>query len=684
MRALTPSPESVDARGQVTRATVMFADVVGFSDLAEKIGPEGAYSAVTGAVKILDGIARRHGGSVDKYLGDCVMVVFGHPVPTADAAGAAAAAALEMREQFREYRRGLDVAAVLGLVVGINTGAMVAGDIRGGAIREFHVLGDTVNVAARLKAQAPRGAIYVGPETHDETKNTFEYELLGRVRLKGKTADVPIFELIASHERRSGTGSGVKRIASFPLIGRASEIGLLATQLAALAMGRGGVLLIVGEEGIGKSRLVAEAETLPAAQQATIIHARTGAGSRARPGALLADLLLACESDTGGASAAPAAVAHRLVERLRARAVDHLVVVLEDLHEADPDSLALLPDVVTRLREHAVLFLLTVRPEGPYERLRGALPPSSHDEIRLGPLASDEAGRLVDAVAVDAMSDDSRQMIIARALGNPARLVSGTYLEPALRTERERTRPARRQDDTERRRATILFADITGFTSLTERAGAERAYPVVVGCLRLLDDIACKHGGTVEKYLGDCVMALFGVPEAIEDAPRAAVNAAIEMRRRVRAYSESVGAEMRLDVHSGINTGLGIAGDISGPLIREFAVMGDPVSVADELKDLAPAGHVYVGLDVYRATREVFEYRELEASARKGRGTPVRVFELLSEQERLHRARIGSERRVFSTLVGREDELAHAARHAGSPPRGTGRHREHFRRGGPR
>jgi tetratricopeptide (TPR) repeat protein len=86
--------------------------------------------------------------------------------------------------------------------------------------------------------------------------------------------------------------------------------------------------------------------------------------------------------------------------------------------------------------------------------------------------------------------------------------------------------------------------------------------------------------------------------------------------------------------------------------------MGDPVSVADELKDLAPAGHVYVGIDVYRATREVFEYREVEATATKGRDTPVRVFELLSEQERLHRARIGSERRVFSTLVGRDDELS--------------------------
>ncbi len=653
-------PGSAGPRAQTTRATVMFADIVGFTALAERIGPEGAYFAVTGALKILDGIARRHGGSVDKYLGDCVMVVFGYPVPIADGAGAAAAAALEMREQFHEYRRGLDVAAALDLVVGINTGAMVAGDIRGGVIREFHVLGDAVNVAARLKAKAPRGAIYVGPETHGETQDAFEYEPLGRMRLKGKTAEVPIFELIGSRERRSGSGTGARRAASVPFVGRAHELGLLARHLDALAAGRGSVVLVVGEEGIGKSRLLAEAETLPAAGRTAFIHARTGVGSRARRGGLLADLLLACAPATEGASATASAIADRVGERLRGRSADRLVVVLEDLHDADPDSLDRLPGVVAGAREQAVLFLLTLRPEpaGPIERLRRALAPSACDEIRLGSLTSDESGRLIDAVAGEAMSDDSRQMILARAGGHPTRLISGTFLEPALRAERERERHARRSEETERRRATILFADITGFTSLTERAGAERAYPVVVGCLRLLDEIARKHGGTVEKYLGDCVMALFGVPEAIEDAPRAAVNAAIEMRRRVRAYSESVGAEMPLDVHSGINTGLGIAGDISGPLLREFAVMGDPVSVADELKDLAPAGHVYVGIEVQRATREVFEYRELEASARKGRDAPIRVFELLSEQERLHRARIGSERRVFSSLVGRDDELA--------------------------
>lgn len=663
-----PGPEP---SARVTRATVMFVDIVGFTELSEDIGSERAYFAVTGAVRMFDGIARRHGGAVDKYLGDCVMVVFGHPVAIADPAASAAAAAIEMREALRECNRGLEAAAALDFVVGINTGTMVAGDVRGGALREFHVLGDAVNVAARLKAKAPQGRILVGPETHRETCDAFEYLPLGDMPLKGKTSTVAIFELVGSRARRSGAGVGAGRLTDVAFVGRARELAAVEARLDALRGGRGGVVLVVGEEGMGKSRLLAETEALPSARQLTIVHARTAVGSQSRPGLLLEDLLLACSPEApdgadatvapdpiADAGAEPEALAQRLVAGVRRLAERlPLVVVLEDLHRADPSSLALLPDIVAQVRSEAVLFLATLRPASgdACAELRGAL--GADEEIVLGPLSGDESALLIDAVGGE-MSDDGRELVLAYARGHPTRLINGTFLEPALRAERERAgRHERRSDDTERRRATILFADITGFTSLTERAGAERAYPVVVGCLRLLDEIARKYGGTVEKYLGDCVMALFGIPEAIEDAPRAAVNAAIEMRRRVRAYSEGLGAEMRLDVHSGINTGLGIAGDVSGPLIREFAVMGEPVSVADELKDLAPAGQVYVGEEVYRATGEVFAYREVDSGARERRRARTRVFELLSQQERLHRARIGAERRVFSPVVGRDDEL---------------------------
>jgi tetratricopeptide (TPR) repeat protein len=153
-------------------------------------------------------------------------------------------------------------------------------------------------------------------------------------------------------------------------------------------------------------------------------------------------------------------------------------------------------------------------------------------------------------------------------------------------------------------------------------------------------------------------MVLFGVPEAIEDAPRAAVNAAIEMRRRLREYNRKHDLSMPLEVHSGINTGLGIAGDISGPLIREFAVMGDSVEVADQLTDLAPPGAIYVGPETRRFTRDVFEYRALDPLPLRGGDAHFEPYELLSTEPRRYRARIGAERQVFSDFVGRDKELA--------------------------
>jgi predicted ATPase len=211
--------------------------------------------------------------------------------------------------------------------------------------------------------------------------------------------------------------------------------------------------------------------------------------------------------------------------------------------------------------------------------------------------------------------------------------------------------------ETARRRATALFADVQGFASLAEQVGEREAYEIVGACLRLLDAIVVKHGGHVEKHLGDCVIAVFGAPVAIENAPRAAVNAALEMRKAVRAYGQQRGVAQPLQVHSGVNTGSVIADPRTSAGTSDLPVFGDDVNIASRLKDKAPAGEIWVGPETFRATRDDFEYRALDPLALKGKREAVAVYALLSSDAKLHRRRVGTGA-ISSPLVGRETELA--------------------------
>jgi class 3 adenylate cyclase/tetratricopeptide (TPR) repeat protein len=232
--------------------------------------------------------------------------------------------------------------------------------------------------------------------------------------------------------------------------------------------------------------------------------------------------------------------------------------------------------------------------------------------------------------------------------------------------------PNQRSSETERRWATILFADITGFTALNERLDVEDAYSIVSASLKLLDGIARKHGGTVDKYLGDCIMAMFGVPLAVEEAPKAAVNAAIEMHNRIHEFNREQGLVDPLDIHTGVNSGKVVSGDVSGPVIREFSVMGDAVNIAARLKDLAPKGQIWIGEETHRHTRDTFEFRSLDALTLKGKSRKVKVFEVVSRREHLYRDVVRSGKRVSSALVGRDREMERLRRAVDELESGTG------------
>jgi class 3 adenylate cyclase len=239
-------------RAKQIAATAVFADLVGFTALSAEFGTERAYGVVTPCLRILDEVVRKHGGSVDKYSGDKLLGVFGCPLPLDDHALAAARAALEMRRRVAEYARELGVD--LELHAGINTGELVAGDIRGPVVREFHVLGDVVNTAARLNAKAPPGAIYVGEATFEATRARLAYHVLPPFVLKGKSRPVPAFELLGGDA--VAAGSLGHEGSSIPLVGRERELAQLRETATEWVTGQGVCVALVGPEGSGKSRLM--------------------------------------------------------------------------------------------------------------------------------------------------------------------------------------------------------------------------------------------------------------------------------------------------------------------------------------------------------------------------------------------------------------------------------------------
>jgi class 3 adenylate cyclase len=209
----------------------------------------------------------------------------------------------------------------------------------------------------------------------------------------------------------------------------------------------------------------------------------------------------------------------------------------------------------------------------------------------------------------------------------------------------------------ERRHATIVFADVSGFTTLSERLDPEVVTELMNGCFARMEAAVERYGGNVSRYIGDCIMAIFGAPTALERAARQAVNASIEMRTEIEAFGREHTTPVPIELHIGINTGLVVAGDVGGAVKREFTAMGDSVNVASRLKDASPRGAIWVGAEVYRLTRGEFEYRKLPALKAKGKEQEVDVYEVLSVRPRVHRARPDApERMIHSALVGRDAE----------------------------
>jgi len=235
--------------------TVLFADIVGFTSLAERLDPEEVRD-VTAAVfgRLVEEIVRR-GGTVDKFIGDAVMALFGTPVAHEDDACRAVEAALAMQAALGEINGDLERihGLHLELRIGINTGEVVAGVREVGGFQDDTVIGDTVNTASRLQTAADPGSVLVGDVTSRLSRQQFELEALPPLLLRGKSEPVQAYRALGPL-----TAVPVADAATVPLVGRAVERAVLAERVAQLDAGLGSVVIITGEPGTGKSRLLTE------------------------------------------------------------------------------------------------------------------------------------------------------------------------------------------------------------------------------------------------------------------------------------------------------------------------------------------------------------------------------------------------------------------------------------------
>ena len=250
-----PSPANASLPEERRRVTVLFADLSGYTAVAERMDPEAVKTLVERSLRRLGQEVERYGGTVDKYIGDNVMALFGAPVAHEDDAERAVRAALGMQGAMAEINEALPEGAHFELSVGVNTGEVLAGAVGD----RYTVTGDTVNVASRLQSAARPGSVTVGEPTMTATRGAVRYDRLEPLQLKGKSEPVPAWEatgLESEHAR-----GRVTTARESPLVGRDYEVGALESLHERVVRERRPHLVtLIGEAGVGKSRLLREFE----------------------------------------------------------------------------------------------------------------------------------------------------------------------------------------------------------------------------------------------------------------------------------------------------------------------------------------------------------------------------------------------------------------------------------------
>jgi ABC-type oligopeptide transport system substrate-binding subunit/class 3 adenylate cyclase len=489
-QATRPDAVVAGMRDERKVVTALFADVVGSTPLGEALDPEEVRLIVGEAVARMVHAVEAFGGTVKDLAGDGVLALFGAPVAHEDDPERAVRTALRILQDVAE--QGTEVARAWGIEgfsvrVGISTGPVVLGPTGAGGRVEYGAFGDTVNTAARLQASAEPGSALVGPATHRMVEPLFDWDGPVEVALKGKSSAVLAYRPLRS--RMIGLKvRGVEGVQA-PLVGRGQELAVCVEVLDDVIAGRGGILFVTGEAGIGKSRLIQElhdrfqtsgaehgrpewlegrcvsyGESLPYWPFRDLLRDWLGVGpddpelrvrlalrraiervfeDRAPEiyrylGSMLG-LALESEARAKLSQLSPEALQYRtfevvrhLLERLAEKGP--VVAVIEDLHWGDPTSIQLTERLLPVAEESAVLLVISGRPERDHPSWQvkeGAARRFAHRtrEVSLQALSGEAERALLNAlIGTETLPQPLRDRVLADAEGNPF------YLEELVRS----------------------------------------------------------------------------------------------------------------------------------------------------------------------------------------------------------------------------------------------------------
>ena len=479
--APTPAPPPAandnDAQAADRRlVTVLFADLTGFTSLAEGLDPETLRAFQNALFEVMASAVARYDGFVEKFVGDAVMAVFGAPLAHEDDPVRAVDAALAMLAGIGELSRrwAARLARPVTLHIGVHTGAVVAGSLGSGAGGTYAVTGDTVNTASRLLNAAEPGSVLVSAATRALTQHRFDFAPPAELALRGKAQPMQVFKVIGLRDAAAGASPrGLAELGlAAPMVGRDAQLAQLLAAFDAAQSGRAQLVCVSGEAGAGKSRLLAEFFAQLQAQRAEALAAtsvrRAGCSSLGEPtygsfGALFRDAYRVEQGDSLavaqhklhegmralGADAGEADAVARVLNYLlglqegaarpgdiepeqlqrqivlaarslleRRLAVQPLMVVVDDVHWADTASIDLLLEVLDQLADRPLMLLLSQRPDARPLRAERA----AQTAVLLPPLGAHDTQALVDQLlgsAGDTRLAAVRTLVAARAGGNP-------------------------------------------------------------------------------------------------------------------------------------------------------------------------------------------------------------------------------------------------------------------------